>query len=126
MIPYSDEWYAALHPQELVDLRWFEFHPGYDELLRPINWQIDPWMGKRGWQGHLYSHVTVLRIDLGLSPMYSYVPTERESALNDQARGIPLVDQIVLVDQRHGKKGQVLKADSQQYKAIYWMEVGDK
>jgi hypothetical protein len=111
---------AALHPQELADLQWFESHPDCDEFLRPINWQIDPWVGKRGRHGHLYTHVSSVRGEIGFTSTYFYAPTERD----DLPSGASLVDQIVLVDQRHREKCRVLEANSQQYKTIFWQKVG--
>src|SRR5689334_22859211 len=120
MIPFSNEWRVALHPQELADLQWFESHPGCDEFVRPINPQIDPWLGKCGRHGHLYTHVSAMRGDIGFTSTYFYAPTESD----DLTRATPLVDRIVLADQWHREKCRVLKADSQQYKAIFLAESG--
>lgn len=67
-----------------------------------------------------------MRIDFAHRTEYLSAPIERESVTSDVDKSIPLVDEIVLTDQRYRKQWRIIQGSSRQYQAIFWRRVGSK
>ena len=85
-----------LHPQDRIDISWFETHPRHGYFYRRLNPEVDArWIGREGW-----THALVICVNHETNRnQYLVVPIARDEQMEQELRdGVPLMDAIILAN----------------------------